>query len=360
MADEESGEKQHEASDKKLLDARKKGEFAKSIDLTTASVYGGFIVAFYVFGDDLVARFLTPQMRLFSDPHVIIKNVFDEQGTAVLGTIAQDLLGSAGIWFAILAIFALLSILAQRGFVIVPSNLAPKASRISPISNLKNKLGRKGLFEFSKSFLKLVVSGSLAFWFLADHLGEIVLTMQQGALQVSNHMVQLLAQFLLLMFLFTLMIGLLDFFWQRKEHLRKNMMTHQEVKDEAKSAEGDPHAKQQRRQRGFEIASKQMISDVKDADVVVVNPTHYAVALKWDRWQHGAPVCVAKGVDEIAARIREAAQTHAVPIHSDPPTARALHGVLEIGDEVPEDQYEVVAAAIRFAEAMRRKAKRSV
>ena len=299
-------------------------------------------------------------MRFIDSPHLIDQNVFGNQGTAVLGELAQSLAGTAGIWFAIPATFALVSIIAQRSFVVVPSNIAPKLSRISPLSNVKNKFGRKGLFEFFKSFLKLAVAGSLAFWFLSDRLGEIVLTMQQGSPQVANHMVQLLAQFLTIMFLFTALIGLVDFFWQRKEHLRKNMMSHQEVKDEAKTAEGDQHAKQQRRQRGYEIATKQMLSDVKEADVIVVNPTHYAVALKWDQFQHGAPVCIAKGVDEIAARIREVAQENAVPIHSDPPTARALHAVLDIGDEVPAHLYEVVAAAIRFAEAMRLKSERAV
>ena len=360
MAEEDTGEKQHEPSEKKLQDARKKGDIAKSVDLTTASAYGGFLVAFFGFGATLVASFGTNMMHFLGEAHVLEQDVFSGQGTVVLGRIASNLLGNVGVWFVMPASFALLTIIAQQAFIVVPSNLAPKASRISPLSNLKNKLGRKGLFEFFKSFVKLSVAGSLAFWFLASNFGDIILTMQQGELQVSDKMVQLLAQFLLLMFVFTLCVGAIDYFWQRQEHLRKNRMSHQEMKDEAKSSEGDPHMKQQRRQRGYEIATNQMLSDVETADVVVVNPTHYAVALKWDRTQIGAPLCVAKGVDEIAARIRERAQENAVPIHSDPPTARALHGMLEIGQEVPPDLYAAVAAAIRFAEAMRLKAMRSV
>ena len=155
----------------------------------------------------------------------------------------------------------------------------------------------------------------------------------------------------------SLAIGGLDYGWQRLSHTRRNRMSRQEVLDEHKSTEGDPHMKQQRRQRGMEIAMNQMLADVPKADVVIVNPTHYAVALAWDRAAGGAPVCVAKGVDEIAARIREAAARAGVPLHSDPPTARTLHASVEIGARIHPDHYRAVAAAIRFADTLRKKAK---
>ena len=131
-------------------------------------------------------------------------------------------------------------------------------------------------------------------------------------------------------------------------------MTHKELMDEFKEMEGDPHVKQERRQRGHEIATSRMMADVPTADVVIVNPTHYAVALKWDRTPGSAPVCVAKGVDEVAARIRATAEEAGVPIHSDPPTARALHATVDLGQEIAEEHYRAVAAAIRFADRMRK------
>jgi len=127
--------------------------------------------------------------------------------------------------------------------------------------------------------------------------------------------------------------------------------------DETKEAEGDPHLKNERRQRGHRIATNRMLADVPGADVVIVNPAHYAVALKWSRLPGEAPICVAKGVDEIAAAIREAARGAGVPIHADPPTARVLHATTRIGAQIPEGQYRAVAVAIRFAEDMRRKAR---
>ena len=126
--------------------------------------------------------------------------------------------------------------------------------------------------------------------------------------------------------------------------------------DELKQSEGDPLMKQQRRQRGQEIAMNRMLADVPKADVVIVNPTHFAVALQWDKTR-AAPLCLAKGVDETAARIRELAQEYAVPLHSDPPTARALYAEVNIGEEIRPEHYRAVAAAIRFAENIRNKAR---
>jgi flagellar biosynthetic protein FlhB len=134
-------------------------------------------------------------------------------------------------------------------------------------------------------------------------------------------------------------------------------MSRKELTDESKNSEGDPAMKQQRRQKGIAIAMNQMMNDVPEADVIIVNPTHYAVALKWNRMGGGAPECVAKGVDLVAAQIREIAQENGVPVHSDPPTARALYATVEIGDQIPDVQFKPVAAAIRFADRIRKAAR---
>ena len=164
-------------------------------------------------------------------------------------------------------------------------------------------------------------------------------------------------RFLFIVVLIAMVIGAIDAFWQRAEHHRKNRMTLKELRDEMKEVEGDPHVNAQRRMKAQELALNRMMQDVPGADVVIVNPTHYAVALKWSRASPGAPVCVAKGTDLVAARIREVAGEAGVPIHSDPPTARAVHAVVGIGEEIRADHYAAVAVAIRFAEDMRRKAR---
>ncbi|MHA1527614.1 MAG: EscU/YscU/HrcU family type III secretion system export apparatus switch protein, partial [Alphaproteobacteria bacterium] len=134
-------------------------------------------------------------------------------------------------------------------------------------------------------------------------------------------------------------------------------MSHQELKDEGKQAEGDPHIRAQRRERAHQIANNRMLLAVPEADVVIANPTHYAVALKWPRHDGSAPVCLAKGVDEIALAIRARAAEAGVPVQTDPPTARSLHGLVEVGQEIRPEHYQAVAAAIIFADEMRRKAR---
>jgi len=153
-------------------------------------------------------------------------------------------------------------------------------------------------------------------------------------------------------------IAIIDYLWQVHSHKKKLMMSFQDIKDESKRIEGDPYMKQQRQQRGREIAMNRMMTEVPFADVIMVNPTHYAVALKWNRKRGHAPECIAKGVDEVAMRIREVAKEADVPIHSDPPATRAIYASTEIGQEVNEEHFKAVAAAIRFSDAMREKKKK--
>jgi type III secretion system FlhB-like substrate exporter len=168
---------------------------------------------------------------------------------------------------------------------------------------------------------------------------------------------QVLVDLLIVICILAILVGAVDFIWRKFNHQKKLRMSFQDLKDEGKEAEGGPHTKAQRRQRGRDIATNRMLVEVPKADVIVVNPTHFAVALKWSNVKGSALVCVAKGEDEIAARIREIASQSGVPIHSDPPTARAIHATTKIGDEITPDQYRAVAAALRFAEIMRKKAR---
>jgi flagellar biosynthetic protein FlhB len=272
-------------------------------------------------------------------------------------TLGGDLIARVGLamlpWFALPACFAVASAIAQQAFTVTPSKLQPKLNRISPVANLKNKLGRNGLFEFAKSFAKLlIVSGALGI-FLASQIGNMLATARLEAGPVVALMADTTVSFMFVVLCVSFAIGLTDYLWQRAEHMHRHRMSHKELMDEQKQTEGDPHLKQKRRQKGHDLATNRMMQDVPTADVVVVNPEHVAVALKWSRSRGSAPACVAKGVDEVAARIREAASLAGVPIHRDPPTARALHATVQLGEEIRPDHYQAVASAIRFADRMR-------
>jgi flagellar biosynthetic protein FlhB len=352
-------DKTEEPTQHKLEEARKKGELPRSADLNTAGSYAGFLLAGLSAGAASISDASSSLMLLISRSNQVAYSVFEADGGGGASALAGVLLAicvATAVWFALPAGMALLSVLAQRSLVVAPTKLEPKLSRINPIENAKNKFGPTGLFEFAKSALKLLLFCVMLGVYLAGRLPQIAGSLHAEPRIIGALMARMTLEFLFVVLLIALAIGAVDFLWQHYDHRRRNMMSLKEVRDEHKQNEGDPHMKQQRRQKAMQIAANQMMTDVPQADVVIVNPTHYAVALKWSRAPGAAPACVAKGVDHMAQAIRECAFEHGVPVHSDPPTARALFAGTEIGQEIDASQYRAVAAAIRFADKMRQKA----
>lgn len=354
---DEDDDKQHEPTQKKLDDARKKGEVPRSNDLTTAASYAGFVLAGAAVGATSLSDMGQVLSGILSRVDTLSDQMFHGAAAPVVAALALDFLPHLMPFALVPFTLALLSVVAQRALTVTGSKLQPKLSRISLLSNAKNKFSRNGLFEFAKSFAKLSIYSVILGVFLWSWMPDILMSVSLAPGPVTAMMMRLVLVFFMLVLIVAFVLGGVDFLWQHAQHLRKNRMSHKDLTDESKESEGDPHMKNQRRQRAYDIAMNQMMADVPGADVVIVNPTHVAVALKWDRQKGRAPVCVAKGIDEIAARIREIATENGIPLHSDPPTARLLHSVVRIGEEVRPDHYIAVAAAIRFAETMRQRAR---
>jgi flagellar biosynthesis protein FlhB len=354
MSEEDDDDKQYAPSQKRLDDARARGEIPKSTELNTAAAYAGFILACVIFGATALKTLGATAASLIDQSDRLAGLMFSGAKAPVLGALIK-VASAVAPFFLLPALFVLGSLIAQRALHFAPEKLEFKASRVSPLAIAKQKFGREGLFEFAKSFAKLLVVSAILGFFLQAKSSQILMlhTLQSG--QITSIMLNLIVQLLVLVAISIGCFGAADFLWQHAQHKRRNMMSRQEMVDEMKDSEGDPHVKQQRRQRGQEIATNQMLQDVPKADVIVVNPTHYAIALKWDRASRTAPVCIAKGVDEIAARIREKAMESGVPIHADPPTARAIYSTTPVGQQILPEHYRSVAAAIRFAEAMSRR-----
>lgn len=357
MSGEDGAERPHDASQKRLDDMRKEGRIARSPDLLAAGAYAGFSLAVVISGRwslQLLGAGLRPALDRPEQIAPLILN----GSRAVL----PDLVTPLALALAPLVVLPALCVAAlvtlQRAWLMTPANLMPRLSRISPVATAAQKFGPNGLFEFLKSSLKLALTALVLGGFLWQRLDMILSSLWMAPELAMGVLLLLLRDFLLVVLVTAVVFGGLDYLWQILRHRRDARMSRQEVTEEHREAEGDPHARAHRRARGQEIALNRMLRDVPDADVVIVNPSHYAVALKWDRRSGRAPVCLAKGVDEIAARIRERAKGANVPIHRDPPTARALFATVDIGEEVGRAQYKAVAAAIRFAEAMRHKAGR--
>ncbi len=354
MSEDDDSEKEFEPSPHKLEEARRKGDLVKSAEITVAATYGGFVLAAVGLGAASLQGFGAQAMVLLEQSDTLSEQLFGG-GTAIEGRILAGVALATAPWFVVPMLAVLLALWAQRAVVVAPDKIVPKFSRINPVANAGQKFGRTGLFEFLKSFLKLGVISIILASFLLDRIDRILVTQRLEPQMAVGALLQMIVEFLLLIILLSGGFGAVDYLWQRSQFLRRNRMSRKELMDEMKQSEGDPHMKAQRRQKGIEIVTKQMIADVAKADVVIVNPTHYAVALQWARGSGRAPVCLAKGVDEVAARIRAVAMENGVPLHSDPPTARALHATLDVGQEIRPEHYKPVAAAIRFAEKMRRR-----
>lgn len=360
MSETESDDKQFDATEQKLRKAREKGDFPRSTEVNAALAYVGAISAGAIAAAWAVPDWLGRATRIWGEMGSPATMTEGPGG----GTGALD--AAVGVWglaalltlalVALPAAIVLIGIIAQRGIVFVPSKLGFDFNRINPMKNAGQKFGKNGLMTFAISTMKAVAVG-LGGWQLFKALLPELTTNREDTAWVGGLDV-VVRQALILALAISVVFAVVDLAWKHFDFRQRNRMSLKELKDEMKDSEGDPHMKSARRQRSMEIALSSMLADVEKADVVIVNPTHYAVALQWKRGSGRAPVCIAKGVDEAAFKIRERAREHAVPIWPDPPAARAIHAGVKIGAEIEPEHFAAVAAAIRFAEAMRQKAKR--
>ena len=356
--DDDNTDKEHDASAQKLIEARKKGDIPRSADLLMAAGIAGFLLALVSMGGWAIQAAGTAGVVLLDQSDRLARLMT----TGSSGPLGGILLAFAGPPLALMLlppVVVVAVLVVIRGFVVAPERIAPKLSRISPVATAAHKFGVEGLMEFGKSAVKLGLVSAFLYAFLASRLEDILATIYLSPAVSTMVLTRLTLEFLFILLLLAVALGGMDYLWQIHLHAQRNRMSRKEMMDEYKESEGDPQLKASRRQRAQEVATNRMLADVATADVVVVNPTHYAVALRWERAKGGAPVCVAKGVDEIARVIRARAAEHGIPLHSDPPTARAIFATVELGQEVRAEQYRAVAAAIRFADAMRKKARRS-
>lgn len=348
----EENDKPHDPTEQKLRQAREKGDIPRAPEVNVALAYAGALLvlvaaaplavgAWLARGTALPATIAAPEGAVFDMAR-------DWAGLAALATLGL---------LALPAALVLVGLVVQRALIFTPSKLAPDLKRINPVKNAAQKFGPQGLVTFGISLLKLALTLVGAWLLYRRLLGLLTDAGYMREMQWLPGLGWMLRDALLLALGVSILIAGLDLLWKRFDHRRRNRMSRKEMEDEHKESEGDPQFKAVRRQRAVDIALNSMLADVQKADVVIVNPTHYAVALEWKRGSGRAPVCLAKGTDAIALRIRERAAEHGVPVWSDPPCARALHAAMEVGDEIPVAQFAAVAAAIRFAEAMRRKAR---
>ncbi|MEM1343065.1 MAG: flagellar type III secretion system protein FlhB [Pseudomonadota bacterium] len=350
-------EKSFDPTPRRLEQAREKGDLARSQDAQTFAAYLGLALALWLGGTWTATHLGEVLMAALAHPEPLAGELLSGGasdalpglvGTAVLA-LAPVLVLPAGLVLALL--------IAQRAIVIAPDKAIPKLSRLSPIENASQKYGLNGLVEFAKSTVKLIAVSAVLAWVLAGEFEQLSSYVFLSPNLLGGLLSRQFEALIVGVLVIAGTIGLFDLLWQQASFVRRNRMSHQDLKDESKQAEGDPHLKAQRRERAQAAASTRLMADVPRASVVLTNPTHYAVALQWERQPGTAPVCLAKGVDHMAARIRQLAEDAGVPVHEDAPTARSIHALVDVGQEVRPEHYRAVAAAILFAEKMRERAR---
>jgi flagellar biosynthetic protein FlhB len=238
--------------------------------------------------------------------------------------------------------------LLQGGLTFSAEKIKPDLSRLSPLKGVKRLFGLDGLVNFGKGIAKLGVVGLAAFLAVWPERARLATALSMDPSAVAGLAMTLAAKVLLAALVVLAAIAAFDYFYQRQRFFGRQRMTRQELRDEMKQSEGDPQVKARIRQIRHERAARRMMAKVPEATVIIANPTHYAVALRYESGKMGAPVCVAKGVDEVALRIREVAREHEVPIVENPPLARALYASVELDAEIPSEHYKAVAGVIGY------------
>ncbi|GIU36187.1 flagellar biosynthesis protein FlhB [Shewanella schlegeliana] len=352
MAENDSSqEKTEEATSRKLQQAKDKGQVARSKELGTSAVLIAASVGLLMTGPNIAQAMHNIMSKLFT---LSREEIFDtSQMTNVWGLVGTELAVPLMGFITFLALIAFAGNIALGGMSFSVKAFMPKASKMSPIAGFKRMFGVQALVELTKGIAKFSVVAITAYLLLSIYLDRILMLSQDHLPGNIYHALDLIVWIFILLCASTFLIVVIDVPFQIWNHAKQLKMTKQEVKDEYKDTEGKPEVKGRIRQLQREMAQRRMMGEVPNADVIVVNPEHYAVAVKYDAARSTAPFVVAKGVDEVAFKIREIAREHDVAIVSAPPLARAIYHTTKIDQEIPEGLFTAVAQVLAYVFQLR-------
>ncbi|AKC87972.1 flagellar biosynthesis protein FlhB [Pseudoxanthomonas suwonensis] len=352
MAENEDGqERTEQPSAKRLREAREKGNIPRSRELATAAVFGAGVAALLAAGP-LLARGAQGWMRGALSPEPALLQA-PERLFGHMGLLLLKLLWVVLPLVAVSLLAALLAPLAMGGLQFSNKALTPDLNRLNPAAGLKRIYGPEGLAELAKSLLRVALVGTAAGLTLSHGMDLLRTMPNQGLEDAARTGLHFTGRLLLATACALALLAAIDAPYQKWNWMRKLKMTRQELRDELKESEGNPQVKGKIRQMQAQLSQRRMMEAVPTADVIVVNPTHYAVALKYESGSMRAPTVVAKGVDEMAQRIREVADRHRVATVSAPPLARALYREGELGKEIPVRLYAAVAQILSYVYQLR-------
>ena len=352
----EGGDKTEKATPKKLEDARKEGRVARSSDLINGLMLLLMFFVLRIFGNFMAKGFLESFVKYYNKTADISMEIFDVKQAVNLGNeIVFDiviaclpvLIGSFLVAFA--------GNVVQIGWKVTTKPLKPKLDRLNPIGGLKRMLSQEKVVELSKSILKVLAIAIGAYNEVKDRWLFILNLYDFEFMQAIVNIFDIVLDVGVKISVLFVIIGIADFGYQKWKHLHDLRMSKQEVKDEMKQSEGDPQVKGRIRQKMREGARRRMMQELPKADVVITNPTHFAVAIKYDKEKAEAPYVLAKGADFVASTIKEAAKEHKIEIVENKPLARMLYYNVEIGEQIPPELYQMVAEVLAYVYSVKNK-----
>jgi flagellar biosynthetic protein FlhB len=348
---EENEDKTEDPTLRRLDEAIQRGDVAKSQEVNSWFVLAGAALALVGFSGSLASGLSTTFRGILAGAHTVS---FDRGGLMkFFQNLELGVLAATSIPFLVLVLAALGGNLIQHRFVWSTEQLKPKFSKISPMAGFGRLFSKIALANFVKGLVKLAVIGVLMVWILGPErhrLDALVLTDVAALMEITK---ALAAKLFGAVVAALAVIAGADYLFQYRQWFQRQKMSLQEIKDEFKQTDGDPHIKAKLRRLRQERGKKRMMAEVPKASVVITNPTHYAVALQYERGMN-APLCVAKGKDIIALKIREVAAEHGIPVVENPPLARALHATVEVDREIAPEHYKAVAEVIGYVMRLRK------
>ncbi len=348
-----SGDKTEKATPKRKREAREKGQIFKSVEVNTALTMLVMFGVLSIFGQTIVEN-IKKLLRYFF--------TMDAPDHFTVAAVSKLFIDAVWMFFGIIApiliaafLAAVVSNVIQSGFVFTTKALAPKFDRINPLSGFKRIFSTRTLLDLVKAIIKIAILGLVAYNEFEAHMEDFKGLMGQDVVTAVAESVDIIISVAFNLAIAFAIFAPFDYIYQRWKYNKDLMMTKQEVKDEYKLTEGNPQIKGRIAQKQRQMSRMRMVQAVKDADVVITNPTHYAVALEYKEGKNTAPIVIAKGKDYLAQKIKEKAKEENVEIVENKPLAQALYFFCEVGDEVPEDMYKAVAEVLAYVYRMKKK-----
>ncbi|TMO43835.1 flagellar biosynthesis protein FlhB [Pseudoalteromonas ruthenica] len=352
MAEDSGQERTEEPTPKKLQEAKKKGQIARSKELGTTFVLIMSAVSLLIYGPDIGRGLHTVMKRMLS---LSRNETYDTTKMfAAWGAVADSLLYPMSMFVLVIVIAAFIGNTMLGGFNFSWQAMAPKASKMSPMKGFKRILGPQAAVELIKALLKFALVAACAVFLIKMYFYEILHLSIETPPNNIAHALEIIAWMFLALSCTMIVVSAVDVPYQAHNHHKQLKMTLQEVKDEYKNSEGDPQIKARIRRTQREMSQRRQMQDVPDADVVVTNPTHFSVAIKYDTEKAGAPIVLAKGADEMALQIRKIAKGNDVPLVESPVLTRALYHTTEVGEQIPEQLFTAVAQVLAYVYQLKR------